>query len=230
MLRLCTIRGEPMDSQTQIVYLDSGLPDFPEVLRRLSEGEMVSDREFDRVFINRIRDKSFIHWTPVGVARRAAEMLSVDDSSRILDVGSGPGKFCIVGSLTTEATYVGVEQRPHLADFASALVRRHGLPRVSFLNCQMEQMDWSQFTGFYLYNPFVELLYQADHRIDDTIEAGGERYVGLVRFVQIALSRLEPGTRVVTFHGFGGDMPPNYDLVCREKWGADYLACWEKVI
>jgi hypothetical protein len=201
---------------------------FTEIRRRLGAGQHVSDSEFDAIFPPPIRAKSEIHWTPVAVAQRAARMLMADKHSRILDVGSGPGKFCLVGAMSSAGTYVGVEQRPHLSDFARTFALTHQLERVSFLNAGIEQIDWSPFSGIYLYNPFIETLYHPPDRIDDSIESGQERYLRLVRFVQLKLSRLRVGTRVVTFHGFGGDLPPSYDMVVQERWGEDYLICWEK--
>ena len=43
-----------------------------------------------------------MHWTPVHVARRAAQFLVTGPETRVLDVGSGPGKFCLVGALATQ--------------------------------------------------------------------------------------------------------------------------------
>jgi len=202
--------------------------DFTEVCRRLASEHPVSDSDFDAIFPPPIRARSEIHWTPVAVAQRAAKMLVVDRNSQILDVGSGPGKFCLVGALTTPGTFVGVEQRLSLTTFARSFALKHRLERVSFLNAGIELVDWSRFSGIYLYNPFIETLYQPADRIDDTIESGQERYVRLVRFVQLKLNRLKVGTRVVTFHGFGGDLPPSYKMVMQERWGEDFLICWEK--
>ena len=36
----------------------------------------------------------------------------------VLDIGCGPGKFCIVGALATTGRFTGVEQRKHLCDAA----------------------------------------------------------------------------------------------------------------
>ena len=207
-----------------------GQLDFEAIRRRFDAHQSVPDSEFDALFPDPIRAKSEIHWTPTEVAQRAAQMLVQDEHSRILDVGSGPGKFCLVGAMSTPGTFVGVEQRPHLAAFARAFAHKNQVERVSFMNARIEQIDWSRFNGFYLYNPFIETLYEPSDRIDETVETGPERYVRLVRFVQLSLSRLNVGTRVVTFHGFGGDMPPTYDMVIKERWGEDFLVCWEKIL
>ena len=38
---------------------------------------------------------------------------------------------------------------------------------------------------------------------------------------QLALARV--GTRVVTYHGFGGEMPAGYEVVSRDYCGTDWI-------
>ena len=70
-----------------------------------------SDADFDALCGSEIRKLSRIHWTPCKVATLAAELLVKSPDDRILDVGSGAGKFCILGALHTPARFVGVEKR-----------------------------------------------------------------------------------------------------------------------
>ena len=87
-------------------------------MRSLRAGWELTDLEFDRVYPSWVRRLSDMHWTPVEVARRAAALLAVDPTTRVLDVGSGVGKFCLIGALTTRATFVGIEQRENLVTVA----------------------------------------------------------------------------------------------------------------
>src|SRR5262249_29669196 len=80
-----------------------------EALRRHSA---VSDAELDQVFPEELRDRSHLHWTPVAVALRAAELLAPTPDVRVLDVGAGVGKLCLIGALVTGATWWGIEQDP----------------------------------------------------------------------------------------------------------------------
>jgi type I restriction-modification system DNA methylase subunit len=66
------------------------------------------DEDFDLIFPLEIRRKSATHFTPIKIAKAAAEFLATEPGIRILDVGSGAGKFCIVGALITNAHYTGV--------------------------------------------------------------------------------------------------------------------------
>ena len=97
---------------------------------RLHVGKKVSDEEFDSVYGGRERAVSFRHWTPVAVACRAARLLTDMGATRILDVGAGVGKFCIVGALTTSADYCGVERRGNLVDIARAAAAQFGAART----------------------------------------------------------------------------------------------------
>lgn len=198
------------------------------IMDDLAEGLPVSDFRFDSIYPENIRRVSEIHWTPVDVARRAAELLNVGPKTRVLDIGSGAGKFCLVAALTSKGTFTGVEQRPHLVQVARKLARHYAIPHVSFIHARMEEIDWERFTGFYLYNPFVERLYEAEERIDDHVQYDQQSYIQQVRFVQLKLPTLPVGIRIVTYHGFGGEMAPGYEVRLRERWGDDYLVLWER--
>src|SRR3954452_18195742 len=64
----------------------------------LRSGAAVPDAEFDRLFPDELRDRSYLHWTPVEVAVRAAELLAPSPRGiRVLDVGAGVGKLCLIG-------------------------------------------------------------------------------------------------------------------------------------
>lgn len=203
--------------------------DFQAVFDAIRNGESVSDSDFDQVYPSEIRALSECHWTPISVARRAAELLVQDSGTRVLDIGSGCGKFCLVGRLTTVGQFYGIEQRKRLAVCAHIVAARYGLDdRIRFLSGDLAALDWSPFTAFYLYNPFVENLYPSEIRIDEEVELNEKRFIEVVRAVQMRLHLRPVGTRVVTYHGFGGEMPPGYELTLREPRGGDFLQLWEK--
>src|ERR1019366_6205983 len=77
------------------------------------------DWAFDSIYPPSIRAISRRYWTPVDVARRAARLLWRAGARRVLDVGSGVGKFVLVAAgAVPEVRFVGVEQRPHLVEVA----------------------------------------------------------------------------------------------------------------
>ncbi|HEX7669861.1 MAG TPA: hypothetical protein VF395_09770, partial [Polyangiaceae bacterium] len=85
------------------------------------------DAEFDVAYPPGIRAVSSSFWTPVSVALRAAELLVTTASSRVLDVGSGVGKFCIIGAAATGATFTGVEHRPRFVSVAERVADLFGV-------------------------------------------------------------------------------------------------------
>ncbi len=197
-------------------------------IKKLRAKQRVSDKRFDQIYPDPIYRLSEMHWTPVRVARRAAELLVTHDGARILDVGSGAGKFCLVGALTTEGVFTGVEQRDYLVAMCRDLAIRHKIEDASFVHGNMMDMDWAHFDGFYLFNPFVENLYGDRFKIDQGVSNTWFFYEKYIRIVQRKLFRARKDTRVVTYHGFGGDMPPGYTLVRSEPIASDKLELWVK--
>ncbi|HEY0465790.1 MAG TPA: hypothetical protein VGC79_16365, partial [Polyangiaceae bacterium] len=56
---------------------------------------LTDDSLFDAQFPRYVRERSAQYWTPVAVAARAAAIFREQGATRILDVGCGPGKFCV---------------------------------------------------------------------------------------------------------------------------------------
>jgi SAM-dependent methyltransferase len=198
------------------------------VVLGLRAGRELSDAEFDRIYPEWVRRLSDPHWSPLDVALRAAELLADHSSGRILDIGSGAGKFCLIGALTTRATFVGIEQRGDLVDIARLTARRCGASRTQFLHGNMMDMAWSEFDGLYLFNPFYEHISDYLPRIEGTIALSLARYRQYVTATYVKLLSVRAGTRVATYHGYGGFMPPEYRLLVHEPAGTDYLDVWEK--
>lgn len=135
-----------------------------------------TDTEFDSVYPESVRRLSTFHWTPVAVAARAASMLTEAGSTRILDVGSGAGKFCILGAMVTDAQFVGVERRRNLVEVSETAAARLGVTRATFLHSSFDRIGFEAFDGIYLYNPFFEHITRAFPQIDDSIEFSTATY------------------------------------------------------
>jgi SAM-dependent methyltransferase len=183
----------------------------------------ISDAEFDELFPLWQRLRSGFHWTPVDVALRAATLLAPDASTRVLDIGAGVGKLCLIGALTTEASWSGIERDPKMVHAATAAARKLGVAdRVRFSEGEVVGVDWDAFDAFYLFNPFAERLIFAA----DAAPIRRDIYHEHIALVQRQLARTRPGTRVVTYHGFGADELPGFDLVLREPARNDHLCLW----
>ncbi len=198
----------------------------------LRTGKPVSDVRFDRLYPRWARTVSPRHWTPVEIARRAAQLLVRDKTDRVLDVGSGVGKFCHIGALTTSATFTGIEERPDLVRVAERVATQHGIEGAKFLLGNALSFDWEPFNAIYLFNPFYEHVLNDE---DDPFPIPGgtvrsqERYDHETRTAFLKLLIARPGTRVVTYNGFGAPMPIGYRRLSLEPAGSDYLVLWEKM-
>ena len=157
-----------------------------------------------------------MHWTPVHVARRAAEFLVTGPETRVLDVGSGPGKFCFIGALATPGSFYRCGAKTaSWWTLSKNFARKYTFPRVHFLRANAMNLDWRFYSAFYFYNPFYENL-DPDKKIDQRVELSPSLFDQYITMAQERLAEAPSGTRVVTFHGMGGDMPDGYERVLQE--------------
>src|SRR5262249_41387102 len=134
----------------------------------------------------------------------------------------GVGKFCIVGSLATNARFTGIEHRARLVSLAQEAAARLGAAATTdFVHGGLSEIEWERFDAFYLFNPFFENLYGRLDHLDDSVELSEERFRRDVDEVYRGLERARPGARVVTYHGFGRELPPCYRCEMREGAGSD---------
>ena len=203
------------------------MTDLPAIRSALADHAMIPDSMFDAVFPLELRARSTVHWTPVDVALRAAQLLALrlpaPDTFRVLDVGAGVGKTCLIGALATSFEWWGIERDPDQVAAArhAACLLGIGSPE-RFMLGDAWSVDWSQFDAFYFFNPF--------HEAPD--ESRGSPFVRYARVkTQIdrakhLLANARAGTRVVTYHGYGDELPDRYELVVREEAHTDALELW----
>ena len=199
-----------------------------ETVSRLRLGQPVADKDWDVAYPPSYAELSSVNWSPVSVARRAAELLSTGPATRILDIGSGVGKFCVIAALTAPGMFVGVERFGAMVDVARAIARRADVSTAHFVYGRMEDIDWMNFDGFYLFNPFVE-RWCLDFRIIGPTAAAAAECRQLISLAEQKLGQARSGSRVVTYHGFGGEMPSCFRLKVKEPFGTDFLECWERL-
>jgi len=169
------------------------------------------------------------HWTPLRIAHLATRFLVPygDENVKVLDIGSGVGKFCLAGGYyRPRASFFGVEQRKHLVNHAKTARAMLDLQNVHFFAMNVTELDFRQFDHFYFYNSFYENLLDTS-KIDETIICSPHLYNYYNRVLYKKLAAMPPGTRVVTFHCVGVKIPPGYLLV--EEHEGTLLQCWLKV-
>ena len=209
------------------VSLDSLVPPAS-IVHALRTGHRVLDREFDAIYPEHVRQLSDRYWTPVDVARSAAALLTGAGASRVLDIGSGVGKFCLIGALTTGATFYGIEHRKHLVEIGIDILKRCEVRRVVLRHCMLEEVRWQNFDAIYLFNPFEENLVHRSQQIDQSVVLCSARFEQDVSRIEETLRAARIGIRVVTYHGFGGWIPESYELVEERPCGMSQLHLWVK--
>src|ERR1700733_5012034 len=200
---------------------------FSRLRRSIEAGELIPDRDFDTLYPPHVRALSSTFWTPVRVAQRAAKLLAPAPGRRILDVGSGVGKFCIVAASMAHATVPGIEHRRYLVRVARDAAQRIDAA-ARFIHGDLSAIEWESFDAFYFFNPFYENLRGQGELIDDFVELSQGRFLRDVRIALDALLHAREGTRVVTYYGLGAELPPVYRLVSSECAGSDALKLWIK--
>jgi SAM-dependent methyltransferase len=204
----------------------------------------IEDEKFDLIYPRQIRKLSSTFWTPVAVAAEAAKLLVTTQGIRVLDIGSGVGKFCLVGASLTDGRFTGVEQRSDLVAAARQATKDLGLPRrparegirsslgeggelagVEFIHGNLTDIDFSAYDAFYLFNPFEENLLDG-HKIDRLVPLSPALFKRYTSHVSAQLGARPVGTRVVTYMGYADDIPACYS--CEEALFGDDLKLWIK--
>jgi len=200
-----------------------------EIASRLRAGDLIGDDEFDAWLPASLRGPSVRYWTQVGVAVRVARWLRSRGVCSVLDVGSGAGKFCVVGALGTGLSFTGVEQRGYLVDCARSLAARFCVSgRARFVHGDLDAVDCQLFDALYFYNPFGENVAPPAARLDETAELGRGRFDRDVATAQGVLSRMPVGAYLATYNGYGGRVPDSFDLEHAKVAGRSLLRLWRK--
>jgi hypothetical protein len=174
-----------------------------------------------------IQQLDSVHWSPLPVIFRATQFLAASKATRILDIGSGSGKFCLTGSyLRPDTIFYGVEQRKSLVDQANQVKDLLERPNVHFIHKDFTQLNLKAFDGFYFYNSFFENL-PGTQKIDDSLEYSTELYLYYSQYLSKQLESMPTGTRVVTYCSWDDEIPPGYLLM--EMAMEDLLKFWIKV-
>ena len=99
----------------------------------IKRGLWPRDEDFNRIFPTGLEETIAFHFTPLEVARRAASFLAPEIGTPVLDIGSGAGKFCFIGSLDTK----GILVQANKILFGS-------VPKNMFLSINLLRWDYEQ--------------------------------------------------------------------------------------
>jgi SAM-dependent methyltransferase len=192
-------------------------------------GSCPADRAFDRFLPDDLRVVSGHYWTPLAVAKRAAEWLDDLQVRTVVDIGSGAGKFCVAAALAGHGRFTGLEQRSRLVASARVLARLFEVDdRVSFVEGALGEIATPVADAYYLYNPFGEYRFGSRGPLDGDAKGSDDRYARDVAAVQDVLQRARFGTCVLTYNGFGGRVPSSYESIRVDNKLPNELRLWRK--
>ena len=185
-----------------------------------------SDGLFNRLYPSSVQAMAPWHWTPLNVAGKVADFLAAENNVRILDIGSGVGKFCLSAAFyKPKSFYYGIEPRENLISHAETAREIFHFQNVFFIHGNITLLDFKNFDHFYFYNAFYENLIGTD-KIDGSIYHSGELYNYYNSYLYKQLEQKPAGTRLATFHSMEDEVPPSYHIV-GTSFG-DLLKFWIK--
>lgn len=177
----------------------------------------LNDTVFDSFFPEKLRKISKIHWTPLAISKKAGSFLAPTPGSKILDIGSGVGKFCITAAhFFPDSEFHGVEQREDLHNVALQAQQRSGVNNVQFIHGNFTQLNLDIYDSIYFYNSFAENLINVA-RIDESVDYSPGLYTYYSNYLCRALDNKPIGTRLVTYHGYEHEIPMGYKMVDQDE-------------
>jgi len=183
------------------------------ILEKLRIQKNISDDEFDGIYPFDIRELSKQHWTSVFVAKISSDYFCNRKPVKVLDIGSGVGKFCFVGAtLHPTSEYHGIDIRQKFIDISNTLKNEHAVPNVSFFHQDVLQMDFSGYDAIYFFNSFQEKI-DASTIIDRDSEVSVEMYIAYTNHIFNELNKVPVGTKLVTYYSEDFNVPNSFKLL-----------------
>jgi SAM-dependent methyltransferase len=169
-----------------------------------------SDINFHTLYPPYIQEMAQKHWTPLKVVRKASRFLAATSGTKILDIGSGPGKFCLGGAYyNPEAIFYGIEQRNDLILHANIAKETTDIRNVNFIHGNLLDLDFKKYNHFYFFNSFYENL-PGTFKIDTKLTFSRALYNQYNRYFFNQLETMPAGTRLATYHYNKAEAPHGY--------------------
>ena len=192
----------------------------------LNRNLTVGDEEFNSIYPEEIKTLSAKHWTPVEVAKTAAQFLVNRPGVKVLNIGSGAGKFCMIGSMLTDGQFTGVEYRESLYLLSKKLSTQYNLSNVRFINNNITNINFKEYEAFYFFNSFIENMSESEV-MDNAMPLSAQLYGKYNQHLREQFAAMPMGTRLATYWGNTEEVPRGYMLHSSAFNGE--LKMWEKL-
>lgn len=182
-----------------------------EIALRLRKKQVIEDADFDHLYPNSFLKIADRHFSAVYVSQLASSFLCDQNHPKVLDIGSGSGKFCLIGALGNEnCQFTGVEYRLTLHEQAVALKNQFSLSNCHFIHGNVLDKSLTEFNGFYMFNPFLE---QKDKTAIIPMDYAQESETDYLEYVLNALHHLPKGTKLATYYIDKKRIPNSFSLI-----------------
>lgn len=193
-------------------------------------GKPMTDFQFDSLLPVSLQTLSPYQWTPELVIQYTWNYLKEQSVSSIMDLGSGVGKFCLILSQYTKNKFpiYGVEDRNELLEVALTLKTNLNLANVAFKSQNFLKSFPYGHSHYYLFNPLYETM-KGSHSIDDSKLKSANLFLHNLQILKELLYLCPKGTKLITYHGFGGSVLPGYKVQKKVNLDLGEWIVWERV-
>lgn len=150
-----------------------------------------------------------MHWTPIPIVEETVAWFNKMKATRILDIGSGVGKFCLRAATLSKAHFTGVEFRDNLHQVAQNIKADLKLENVDFILSNITEVEFKGFDAIFYYNPFCEQNATSD-LIDNHITISPQVLKNYESHVFTQLDIMPKGTLLVTYRSDSFQPPSSF--------------------
>jgi hypothetical protein len=173
----------------------------------------ISDEKFDEIYSFEIRELSERHWTAVFVAKVASDFFCNQKPVKILDIGSGVGKFCFVGAALHPASqFHGVDIRQNFIDISNQIKNTYALYNTVFFQKNVLDINFDGYDGIYFFNSFQEKI-DTTSALDYKSEISIEKYIAYTTHILKELNKMPAGTKLATYYSEDFCVPPSFKRI-----------------
>jgi len=199
------------------------------LIEQIQLGKGTEETEFDHIFPPYYRFQSTVHWSSISVARQISNWIKSLNLKSVVDIGCGVGKLCLLLRILTNYEIYGIEQRPNLVEIANKIIKVNSFKNILITQMNMLDLDWDSYDIYYLYNPFQEHIAEEGFSIiEKNIEFDTKKYAHYTSEVFRQLTWAKPGKMLITFHGYGGNVPSAWTMVASRHIDNGDLTMWIK--
>jgi SAM-dependent methyltransferase len=183
------------------------------ILDCIEKGDLPTDELLDSLLPKELRIHADQHFAGVYAIQLASEFLVKNQTSpHILDIGSGTGKFSLLGALLHKtAQFTGVEYRPSFVQIAKDIAVQFDTPNVHFQCQNILFHSFENYNGFFMFNPFLEHR-NTMARMNDFDDEPNQA-TDYVAHVHKELAHRPAGTRLVCLYVNEEQIPKNFKIV-----------------